>query len=114
LPDTTSVAWPRPRCGPLLRLRWAVHEKRSVAVSSNLHPAGLSAATIGNSHGARGWTFSEAQADEFINGNLLFMMFPYIRTSIQQVSADLRLPLTVLPYLRRGPAVPSEDADARK
>jgi hypothetical protein len=48
-----------------------------------------------------GGAISQPQADEFIERNLLFMIYPYIRTSVQQVSADLRLPLTVLPYLRR-------------
>jgi hypothetical protein len=41
------------------------------------------------------------QADEFLRGNLLFMMFPYVRASIQQLASDLRLPPTVLPFLRR-------------
>ena len=58
-----------------------------------------------------GGAISQTQADEFMAGNLLFMMFPYIRTTVQQVSADLRLPLTVLPYLRRETGIASEDAD---
>jgi len=55
-----------------------------------------------------GGAISKTQADEFMAGNLLFMMFPYIRTSVQQVSADLRLPLIVLPYLFRAPSVPRD------
>ena len=58
-----------------------------------------------------GGAISQTQADEFTAGNLLFMMFPYIRTTVQQVSADLRLPLTVLPYLRRETGIASEDSD---
>ena len=58
-----------------------------------------------------GGAISQTQADEFMAGNLLFMMFPYIRTTVQQVSADLRLPLTVLPYLRRETGIASEEAD---
>ena len=58
-----------------------------------------------------GGEISQTQADEFMARNLLFMLFPYIRTTVQQVSADLRLPLTVLPYLRRETGITSEDAD---
>lgn len=62
----------------------------------------------------KGGAISQTQADEFMAGNLLFMMFPYIRTTVQQLSADLRLPLTVLPYLRRETGILSEDADPRE
>ena len=40
-------------------------------------------------------------AGELIDTNIIFMMFPYLRTTIQQTAADLRRPPTVLPYLHR-------------
>lgn len=41
------------------------------------------------------------QIGEFLAGNIIFMLFPYVRAAIQRYSADLMLPTTVLPYLRR-------------
>jgi hypothetical protein len=49
-----------------------------------------------------GGAVSSEQADEFMAGTMLFMLFPYARAAIQQVASDLRLPPTVLPFLRRG------------
>lgn len=41
------------------------------------------------------------QIDELMASGLLFMMFPYVRATIHQLSIEMRLPVTVLPYLRR-------------
>lgn len=41
------------------------------------------------------------QVDELIAANLLFIIFPYVRATVHRLSADLMLPPTVLPYLRR-------------
>lgn len=44
------------------------------------------------------------QVDELMTSGVLFMMFPYVRASIHQLSIEMRLPVTVLPYLRRSDA----------
>lgn len=49
----------------------------------------------------RGGVVSQQQVDELVTSNLFFMLFPYVRSTLQQVASDLRLPQTVLPYLRR-------------
>lgn len=46
-----------------------------------------------------GGAVSQVQADEFMERNLIVMLFPYIRNSVQRLSAELRLPQTVLPNL---------------
>ena len=53
------------------------------------------------------------QVDELIATNVLFIMFPYVRATVQRLAADLALPPTVLPYLRRnlGPATVEAPAD---
>lgn len=53
------------------------------------------------------------QVDELIAANVLFIMFPYVRATVQRLAADLALPSTVLPYLRRslGPASVDSPSD---
>ena len=53
------------------------------------------------------------QVDELIAANVLFIVFPYVRATVQRLAADLVLPPTVLPYLRRnlGPATVDAPSD---
>ncbi len=46
-------------------------------------------------------TVSRARMAEFLERNLMFMMYPYVRASLQRYAADVLLPPVVLPYLRR-------------
>jgi hypothetical protein len=57
-----------------------------------------------------GGAITSEQADEFMAGTMLFMLFPYARAAIQQIASDLRLPPTVLPFLRRGAITISAEA----
>lgn len=43
---------------------------------------------------------TQEQVEDFL-GNMLFIMFPFVRASISRYSSDLSLPTTWLPYLRR-------------
>jgi hypothetical protein len=54
-----------------------------------------------------GGQITHEQMDEFLERSFLFIIFPYVRTTMQQTAADLRLPPTVMPYLRRNPVVTS-------
>lgn len=44
---------------------------------------------------------SREDVEQLLQVNLLFMMYPYVRASLQRYTADLALPPIVLPYLRR-------------
>ena len=44
---------------------------------------------------------THARMGEFLEKNLMFMMYPYVRASLQRYAADVLLPPVVLPYLRR-------------
>lgn len=46
-------------------------------------------------------TVSRARIEEFLGNNLMFMMYPYVRASLQRYAVDLLLPPVLLPYLRR-------------
>jgi len=61
----------------------------------------------------QGGEVTPAQIDEFLDHNFLFMIFPYVRTVLQQTAADLRLPPTVLPFLRRGSLTSAPRPDSR-
>lgn len=39
---------------------------------------------------------------EFVDSNLIFMIYPYVRSTVQRISGEMPFPHTVLPYLRRG------------
>lgn len=56
----------------------------------------------------QGGEVTQEQMDEFLDQNFLFMIFPYVRTLLQQTAADLRLPPTVIPFLRRGSLTPTQ------
>lgn len=43
---------------------------------------------------------AQDQIEDFL-GNMLFIMFPFVRAAISRYSSDLSLPTTWLPYLRR-------------
>lgn len=51
-------------------------------------------------------TVSRARMEEFLEKNLIFMMYPYVRASLQRYAADVLLPPVVLPYLRRDVLTP--------
>lgn len=46
-------------------------------------------------------TITSEDIQAFDQDNLIFMVFPYVRSALQSLAAELRLPPTVLPFLRR-------------
>lgn len=46
-------------------------------------------------------TVSRARMEEFLEKNLMFMMYPYVWASLQRSAAEVPLPPVVLPNLRR-------------
>lgn len=39
----------------------------------------------------------------FVDSNVIFMVYPYVRSTVQRISGEMPFPNTVLPYLRRKP-----------
>lgn len=46
-------------------------------------------------------SITSEEIQTFDQDNLIFMAFPYVRSALQSLAAELRLPPTVLPFLRR-------------
>lgn len=57
---------------------------------------------------------SDESISAFIAGNVLFMVFPYVRSALHRLPGEFGLPPILMPYLRRntiGVVVPSSEHD---
>lgn len=43
----------------------------------------------------------EDSIQKFVDSNLIFMLYPYVRSTVHRLTGEMPFPVTILPYLRR-------------